>query len=43
MSGCTNHCRLTVNSFGDGKKFISGNQCERAWQGNGGRAAAEPL
>ncbi len=27
--GCTNHCRLTVNSFGDGKKFISGNQCER--------------
>ena len=27
--GCTNNCRLTVNSFGDGKKFISGNQCER--------------
>ena len=27
--GCTNHCRLTVNSFGDGKKYISGNQCER--------------
>ncbi|MBR7132178.1 MAG: 2-hydroxyacyl-CoA dehydratase [Clostridia bacterium] len=27
--GCTNHCRLTVNSFGDGKKFISGNQCEK--------------
>ncbi len=28
-SGCTNHCRLTVNSFGDGKKYISGNQCEK--------------
>lgn len=28
-SGCTNRCRLTVNSFGDGKKYISGNQCER--------------
>lgn len=28
-NGCTNHCRLTVNSFGDGKKFISGNQCEK--------------
>ncbi|MBQ9759935.1 MAG: 2-hydroxyacyl-CoA dehydratase [Clostridia bacterium] len=27
--GCTNHCRLTVNSFGGNKKFISGNQCER--------------
>ena len=27
--GCTNHCRLTVNRFGDGKAHISGNQCER--------------
>lgn len=27
--GCTNHCRLTVNTFADGRKFISGNQCER--------------
>ncbi len=27
--GCTNHCRLTVNSFGGTKKYISGNQCER--------------
>jgi len=27
--GCTNRCRLTVNSFGGKKKFISGNQCER--------------
>ncbi len=28
--GCTNHCRLTINSFGEGKKkYISGNQCER--------------
>lgn len=28
-NGCTNHCRLTVNMFGDGKRFISGNQCEK--------------
>ena len=28
-NGCTNHCRLTVNTFGDGKRFISGNQCEK--------------
>lgn len=27
--GCANHCRLTVNTFGDGKRFISGNQCQR--------------
>lgn len=27
--GCTNNCRLTVNTFSDGKKFISGNRCER--------------
>ncbi len=27
--GCTNHCHLTVNHFGAGKPFISGNQCER--------------
>ena len=27
--GCANHCRLTVNTFGDGKKFISGNQCQK--------------
>lgn len=38
--GCTNHCRLTVNSFGDGKSFISGNQCEK---GLGKASVAEPL
>ncbi len=27
--GCTNHCHLTVNTFSDGKRFISGNQCEK--------------
>jgi len=26
--GCTNHCFLTVNQFGDGGRFISGNKCE---------------
>ncbi len=26
---CNNHCHLTVNSFASGKKFISGNRCER--------------
>lgn len=27
--GCTNHCVLTVNRFGGGRKMISGNRCER--------------
>ena len=27
--GCTNHCHLIVNTFSDGRKFISGNQCQR--------------
>ena len=27
--GCTNHCNLTINTFGDGKRFISGNRCEK--------------
>ena len=27
--GCNNHCRLTVNTFGDGHKFIAGNRCEK--------------
>ncbi len=26
---CQNKCQLTVNTFGSGKRFISGNQCER--------------
>jgi len=26
---CTNHCNLTINQFDGGRKFISGNRCER--------------
>lgn len=26
---CENNCLLTINKFGNGKKFISGNRCER--------------
>ena len=26
---CENHCRLTVNIFADGTKYIGGNRCER--------------
>ena len=26
---CTNHCRLTVNTFSGGRRYVSGNRCER--------------
>ncbi len=26
---CSNHCQLTITTFGDGRSFISGNRCER--------------
>ena len=27
--GCENHCRLTINTFDGGRKFIAGNRCEQ--------------
>lgn len=27
--GCINHCRLTINTFSDNRRFVSGNRCER--------------
>lgn len=32
-TGCTNNCQLTVNTFDGGRKFISGNRCERPVKG----------
>lgn len=26
---CSNNCRLTINKFSDGRRFIGGNRCER--------------
>jgi predicted CoA-substrate-specific enzyme activase len=28
-NGCTNHCALTVNTFDGGRRFISGNRCQK--------------
>ena len=28
--GCANQCHLTINNFGDGARYISGNQCQKA-------------
>lgn len=36
--GCTNHCRLTINTFSDGRRFIGGNQCEKPTRGQSGAA-----
>ena len=27
--GCANHCKLTISTFSNGRKFVSGNRCER--------------
>lgn len=27
--GCGNHCQLTVNTFADSRRFISGNRCDK--------------
>ena len=40
-NGCTNRCHLTVNIFADGRKFISGNQCEKM-TGLGNNSTALP-
>lgn len=37
---CGNHCNLTVNTFSGGKKYISGNRCERPL--GKGKALAPP-
>lgn len=37
---CSNHCQLTVTTFGDGSSFVSGNRCER---GAGIEQASEKL
>ncbi len=31
--GCANNCRLTVNVFPDGGRYISGNRCEKGLRG----------
>lgn len=38
--GCTNNCSLTINTFADGRKFISGNRCEK---GAGIKTSGEKL
>ena len=28
-NGCANHCRLTINRFSGGRRYIAGNRCEK--------------
>ncbi len=37
--GCTNRCSLTVNDFGDGRRYVAGNRCERPVSGKKGGEA----
>ena len=32
---CGNHCQLTINTFADGRKYISGNRCDKPITGKG--------
>ncbi|MDD6799933.1 MAG: acyl-CoA dehydratase activase-related protein [Firmicutes bacterium] len=36
--GCENNCLLTVNTFSGGRRYITGNRCEKKVGGNGGKA-----
>ena len=36
-AGCENRCMVTVNSFSDNRKFVSGNRCEKIFNSGKGR------
>jgi predicted CoA-substrate-specific enzyme activase len=36
--GCANHCHLTINDFGDGRRYISGNRCDKGSGASGNGA-----
>ena len=40
---CTNNCLLTVNTFNDGRSFITGNRCERGAADSTGYQHRKPL
>ena len=39
-NGCTNHCNITINTFSNGRRFVSGNKCSK---GAGIKSKAENL
>ena len=40
---CGNHCQLTINTFADGRKFISGNRCDKPVTGKSEDNEPQPL
>ena len=38
-AGCSNQCILTVNRFGGGRRYVTGNRCERGSVEGGGESA----
>ena len=41
--GCGNHCQLTVNTFADGRKYISGNRCDKPVTGKSADDSLNPV
>ena len=41
--GCENHCHLTINTFSSGRRYVSGNRCERPVTSRGVGRQPEPL
>lgn len=37
--GCSNHCMLTINQFENGRKYITGNRCEKGLGEHGNQKA----
>lgn len=38
-NGCPNSCRLTLNTFSSGKKYIGGNKCSKPVSGSNGKTS----
>ncbi len=40
--GCGNHCHLTINTFSNGQRLVSGNRCERGGEAHAGNRPQMP-
>ncbi len=42
-NGCENHCRLTVNTFANGARYIAGNRCDKPLAVKGAASASQSV
>ena len=42
-NGCQNHCRLTVNTFANGARYIAGNRCDKPLQNGEPHRPVQPV